>query len=362
VLEGDGKVTNGTLRVTSKNLAWGMRTLMADRNHWGSILEERPEGKSKCYALTLAINCKYARSIELDDRILKPIKSISSQLVDTTVYNIEVLEDNSYISDITMHNCELYITDDEDNLDKVDMNRDNYHLVALAMNEVGYQNLLRLVSNAHLKNFYYKPRITMQFLQDHSDGLIILSGCINNQCFRGGHYDPEHSTFSDPQGEAGKIIKWYHDVFGDRYYMEIQDHPDIPEQVAYNTWLIEQGKRLGIQLAITSDAHYLTPEDKSTHDILMAMQTKKTLEEYLSPENEFKFGEWNYVRSGEEMFQAAMKYKAPQAFENTLAIAERCNVELKIIGSGAEYLSPTFDINECEDKEEFEAWLRSQHA
>lgn len=259
-----------------------------------------------------------------------------------------------------IYGCELYITDDADGLEKTDMNRDNYHLVAIAMNDEGYKNLLRLVSNAHLQNFYYKPRVTMRHLKLHSDGLIILSGCINSQCFRNGHYDPEHRKFSDPNGEAKKIIEWYLDIFGDRYYFEIQDNPDLPQQTAYNTWLRGQGKKLGIKSVITADSHYLTLADKSTHDILMAAQTKQTVAEYLSPENEFQFGPWNYVRSGEEMLEAAIKCGAPEAFENSLAIAERCNVKLKLVSDGADYLTPIFDIDKAEDVEEFEIWLKNQ--
>ena len=94
----------------------------------------------------------------------------------------------------------------------------------------------------------------------------------------------------------------------------------------------------------------------------MAVQTKQTVEQYLSPENEFKFGPWNYVRSGEEMLQAAIKYNASEAYENTLAIAERCNVKLKLVGDGADYLQTLFNIDEAEDSKEFEQWLRSTDA
>ncbi len=261
-----------------------------------------------------------------------------------------------------IYGCELYITTDDDGLEKEDMNRDNYHLVAIAMNNEGYKNLLRIVSNAHLHNFYYKPRVTQKFLAEHSEGLIILSGCINGQCFRYGHYDPETQKFSDPNGSAKKIINWFKDTFEDRFYFEIQDNPDLPQQLAYNEWLAEQSKKLDVKRIITADSHYLTKASKSTHDILMAIQTKKTLEQYLSPENEFKFGPWNYVRSGEEMLQAAIKYDAPEAFENTLAIAERCNVKLDIVGDGADYLQPIFNIDEAEDSDEFKQWLRSQNA
>lgn len=249
--------------------------------------------------------------------------------------------------------CELYITLDSDGLTKNDMNRDNYHLCALAMNQQGYENLLWLVSNAHLKNFYYKPRVSQSQIEDHSEGLIVLSGCINGQCFRYGHYDPERQEFSDPEGRAAGIINWYRDVFGDRYYFEIQDAPDLPQQAAYNTWLLEQGKKLGIKPVITADAHYLTQAHKGAHDVLMAMQTKKTLDEYLSPENEFKFGPYNYVRDSEKMLKAAVRQGSAEAFENTLEIAERCKTELEL----GEYKPPVYDIDQADDKEEFEKWL-----
>ncbi len=254
--------------------------------------------------------------------------------------------------------CEMYITLDDNDQTKEDMNRDNYHLCAIAMNQKGYENLIHLVSNAHLRNFYYKPRVKQRDLFEYSEGIVILSGCINSQCFRYGHYDPERELFSDPEGRARGIIEEYKGIFGDRYYFEIQDAPDLPQQGVYNEWLLRQGHELSIKPVITADAHYLTQAHKGAHDILMAMQTKKTLDEYLSPENDFKFGPYNYVRSGEEMLSAAIRQKSPEAFENTLEVAERCNVEIEL----GKYKPPIYDIEKVKDKKEFERWLRAQES
>lgn len=254
--------------------------------------------------------------------------------------------------------CEIYVTEDADYLPKDQMTRDNYHLCVLATSQVGYENLIWLVSQANLHNFYYKPRVNQQNLAEHSEGLIILSGCINSQCFRYGHYDPEHDVFSDPSGRGSKIINWYRDIFGDRFYFEIQDADtkELPQQRAYNIYLNNLAAKRGISTVITADAHYLTQGHKPAHDVVMAMQTNKTLDQYLSPENEFKFGDWNYVRSSEQMLEAAVKSGNSKAFETTLEVAEKCQFEIEL----GKYKPPVYDISNVADKEEFEQWLTQQ--
>jgi DNA polymerase-3 subunit alpha len=253
---------------------------------------------------------------------------------------------------------EAYITDDPDGLPKEERKKDNYHLVMLATNKEGYENLLYLVSNASLNNFYYKPRISKSVLMGRTQGIVATSACLGNECNRVSTWEPGSTCYSDPSGRAERSAKFYSQAFEGRYYLEIQDNDDEEKQQAtYNRFIIDIGKRLGIPIVITSDAHYLKKEDKDTHDILMAMQTKQTLAEYLSPENDFKYGPWFYVRSGDEMWEAANKYSCPEAFENTLKIASMCNLELDL----GKPKPPSYDISNVEDRSEFESWLANRH-
>lgn len=253
---------------------------------------------------------------------------------------------------------EAYITDDKDDLPKEQRNKDNYHLVMVAMNQEGYENLVDLVSYASIHNFYYKPRISKERLRERSSGIIATSACLGNECNRRATWDRGGIGYCDPSGNVRSAAAWYRDVFEGRYYLEIQDNPDDEgQQYAYNQFIIQMGKDLGIPIIITSDAHYLKKEDKAAHDLVMAMQTKKTLTEYLSPENDFKYGPWFYVRSGDEMLDAAQRHGCPEAFDNALKISSMCNFELEL----GKYKPPAFNIEEVEDFGEFQEWLRTRH-
>jgi DNA polymerase-3 subunit alpha len=157
-------------------------------------------------------------------------------------------------------------TDREPSKDKA-----NYHLIILAMNNVGYQNLMRLSTIANLEGFYYKPRIDRHLLKKYNEGLIILSGCIGGEV--------GDALRQDQYDKAIDIAKWYKNIFGDRYYLELQDHghPDHPhgwvEQQAVNKQLIKLAQELDIECVVTMDAHYLKHEDQMAHEILLCVQT-----------------------------------------------------------------------------------------
>lgn len=253
---------------------------------------------------------------------------------------------------------EAYITDDPDGTPKEQRHRDNNHLVMVAQNQKGYENLLYMTSNAGLNNLYYKPRIYKGVLEKHTEGIIATSACLGNECNRKACWIPEDKRYEDPGQAAEKAAAWYSKAFNGRYYLEIQDNDDeAGQQAAYNSFIIGVGKKLGIPIVITSDAHYLKKEDKDTHDMLMAMQIKQTLAQYKDPSNNFKYGPWFYIRSGDEMYEAAKKYNCPEAFDNTLAIASQCNLELEL----GKYKPPAFPVDQVEDREEFEAWLATRH-
>ncbi len=190
-----------------------------------------------------------------------------------------------------------------------------YHLVLLAADETGYANLTRLVTAAHLEGFYYKPRIDREILARHHQGLIGLSACLKGRVA----YDLLHDGMPAALQRAGD----YADIFGkDNFFLELQDQ-GLPEQRQVNRGLLELAKRTGLPLVATNDVHYLEKDHAAAHDLLLCMQTGALLSDrdrMRYPTSEF------YLKSPQAM--AALFREQPQALENTMAIARRCNVEL----------------------------------
>ena len=220
-------------------------------------------------------------------------------------------------------------TDKEAGLDK-----QNYHLIILAMNNVGYENLMRLSSIANIDGFYYKPRIDHDLLERYNEGLIILSGCIGGEVgdlLRQKQYD-----------KALEVATWYKSVFGDRYYIEIQDHghPEHPskwdEQVEVTKDALKLAKELGLECVLTSDAHYLRKEDEEAHEILLCVQTGS----FLTDEKRMSLKDFdlNVTDPIEVIGRWGDEY--PEIIRNSKIIAERCNVEIKL----GEILIPKFDV------------------
>ncbi len=191
---------------------------------------------------------------------------------------------------------------------------ERFHLILLAQNTEGYHNLLKMNTKAHLEGFYYKPRIDFELLGQYSNGLIATSACINGQISQAilSHRDPE------------PIIKQYYEIFGkDRFYLEIQHHPHIPEQEKVNTALIELSNKFGIPLVATADSHYLDPEDAEAHDVLLCLQTKKIktdTDRLCMLGEDFSFADGKEIA---DVFSAT-----PQAVDNTVKIADMCSVSI----------------------------------
>ena len=189
------------------------------------------------------------------------------------------------------------------------------HLILLAKNNTGYQNLLKLSSFAFLEGMYYKPRIDYELLEKYSEGIICLSACLAGhipQCILKRQYD-----------EADKHALWYKRVFGDDFYLEIQNH-NIPEEKEVLLKLTEMSKRLDIPLVATNDVHYLYKEDYELQDVLMCVQLGKT---YDDPDRmKFETQEF-YLKTYEEMQEALPGYE--EALDRTLEIADKCNVFIK---------------------------------
>lgn len=219
----------------------------------------------------------------------------------------------------------------------------NFHLILLAMNQTGYQNLMALSTIANLEGFYYKPRIDHELLEKHNEGLIALSGCIGGEVgdlLRKDQYDA-----------AKEVAKWYKKAFGDRYYLEVQDHghPDHPshwsEQKAVNEQLIKLGKELDIPCVVTCDAHYLRHEDQEAHEILLCVQTGS----FLSDEKRMSLKEFElHVTHPEEVIQRWGK-DHPEVITNTKAIADRCDVQIEL----GKILIPKFPVPKGETEKTY---------
>ncbi|MCH5248288.1 MAG: DNA polymerase III subunit alpha [Lachnospiraceae bacterium] len=207
--------------------------------------------------------------------------------------------------------CEVYVAQDS-MTNKND--RGYYHLILLAENNEGYQNLIKLVSLGHTDGFYYRPRIDFKALSDHHKGLIALSGCLAGEV-------PKKLLQGNYKGACETALR-YQSLFGsDNYFLELQDH-GIADQKTVNEKLIRMHKELGIPLVATNDVHYTKQEDAEAHDVLLCIQTKRLL----TDKDRLRYeGNQYYVKSPEEMYQ--LFPEIPEALENTEKIASRCQVE-----------------------------------
>ena len=192
------------------------------------------------------------------------------------------------------------------------------HLLLLAMNDTGYANLMRLVSKAYLEGFYYKPRIDWSLLEENHEGLICTSGCLSSPVARSIIANENGSS----QDQAWGIAENFQKLFGDRYYLEVMRH-GIREQEVVNQELFKMNQEMGIPLVATNDAHYLEEHDHNDHDVLLCVGTAANV----SDEKRFRFdGSGFYVKDGDAMRDVFHDY--PEAVENTLVIAERCEIEI----------------------------------
>ena len=212
--------------------------------------------------------------------------------------------------------CEVYVAP-RTRFDKVHgVDSENAHLVLLCKNETGYRNLSYLVSKGFLEGFYGRPRIDMELLRQHSEGLIALSACLAGAI-------PRRLKIDDYEG-AKEIALEYNRIFGpDNFYLELQNH-GIAEQAKVNPMLLRLSRELGLPLVVTNDAHYLRKEDAPTQDVLMCIQMGKTVDD----PNRMRFeSDEFYVKSEAELRELFTQLE--EAFENTARIAERCNVDFE---------------------------------
>ena len=225
--------------------------------------------------------------------------------------------------------CEVYVAR-RTRHDKVfGVDKEPYHLVLLCENETGYRNLSYMVSLGFTEGFYNRPRVDMELLREHHEGLIALSACLAGRI-------PQAYMQSDEK-EAEAAAREYAEIFGpEHFYLELQDH-GIAEQRMVNAKIRKLAEKLDLPLVVTNDAHYLRKQDAKMQDVLLCIQTGKTIDD----ENRMKFEtEEFYLKSEEEM--RALFPDVPEAFENTVKIAERCNVEFTF----GKYFLPEFKLPE----------------
>ena len=197
---------------------------------------------------------------------------------------------------------------------KTGQDRDYRHLILLAQDEVGYRNLLELTTRSWLDGYYYKPRIDRELLAEKNAGLIALSACLGGEIAA--------PILKDDYQTAKKNAAWYKEVFGDRYFIEIQDH-GLKEDPRVTPELIRLARELELPLVATNDNHYTTKEQHEKQDMLLCVQTSSTIDD--PKRMRFETQEF-YLKSADEM--AALFKETPEAISNTLAIAERCNLTL----------------------------------
>lgn len=211
------------------------------------------------------------------------------------------------------------------------------HLILLAKNEMGYKNLVKLTTKAHLEGYYYKPRIDKELLRQHTEGLIATTACIAGEIPRlinSGNIDKAKQAALD-----------FKDMFGPgNFYLEVGAHPNLPDQLRANEAIFEISKELDIPVIATNDIHYLKSEDADAQDVLVAIQTKNTIndQERLSMK-----GEDFSMKSQEEMIEFFKDH--PEAITNTQKIADQCNLELKL----GEWIFPAFPIPDDKDPNDY---------
>ncbi len=231
--------------------------------------------------------------------------------------------------------CEVYVVPKSRHIKQPDKENSTYHLVLLVKNQIGYENLMKIVSVASIEGFYYKPRIDYEYLRKHSEGLIALSACL------GGEVQSYH--LKGNYEKAKETALTYKEIFNGDFYIELQNH-GMEEQKRVNEENIKLSNETGIPLVATNDVHYISKEDSRSHDVLMCIQTAKTIDD---PHRRRYPSDQFYLKSADEMWD--MFSYIPEALENTIKIANECSYEYKFHESKL----PKFPLEEGQDPYEY---------
>jgi len=234
---------------------------------------------------------------------------------------------------------EVYIAPHSMHSKRAKIDANPYHLVLLAKNQEGYKNLIQITTAAHLEGYYYKPRVDRDFLRKHSQGIIALSSCLRGEIAA--------ALLSNNAQQAEKLTTEYQEIFGrENFYLELQDHPNMPEQGMVNQRMIYLAQKLKAPLVATNDVHYLNPQDQEAHEILLCIQTGKTYQD----NSRMSMKQDDFSFKSPEIMKKAFK-DTPSAIENTLKIAEQCNVEIPL----GQFILPSY---QTQDKEKEVDYLR----
>ncbi len=228
--------------------------------------------------------------------------------------------------------CEIYVAKRSLKDKEAGVDKSYNHLVLLAKNNIGYKNLLKIVSTSWLEGYYYKPRTDIELLTNHAEGLICLSACVNGYIA-----DP---LLNDEDNEAEKRAIALNKIFGEgNFYIELQRHIDVPPQKKANEKLIALSKKLGIPLVATNDNHYTNKDDAEAQEVLLCLQTQSMLEEKGRKLSMISSPDF-YIKSTTEMKQ--LFADIPEAIENTQKIADMCDVEITL----GKWIMPRFEVPE----------------
>lgn len=212
--------------------------------------------------------------------------------------------------------CELYLTSGSRFEKGSRKENPTYHLIVLAKNEIGYRNLMKLCSVGHLEGFHYKPRVDMETLTQYADGLICLSSCLKGEV-------SQHLLYDRKEAAKEAALRYYA-IFGDDFYLELQDHGML-EQKKVAAAMIELARESGIKLVATNDVHYLRPEDAAVQDVLICIGTGKSVDD---ADRMRIMSDQLYMKSGDEM--ASLFRHVPESIDHTIEIADKCNLELTL--------------------------------
>jgi DNA polymerase-3 subunit alpha len=312
--------------------------LLADVGHWSSISEgtewkclngSTEPTRSEWFIVRYSPERKYARTVDDDEFVYRPILSVEPVHISAPVFNVEVEEDHSYVSDFVLHNCEAYMAAesryerpvrrgrvDDGGGDGDEGQKLYYHLTLLAESNTGYRNLMQLSSLAYLEGYFYKPRLDWELLERYHEGVIATTGCLGGVVL-------QDLLRGDYEGALKKAAR-LQDIFGkDSLFVELQDH-GLEKQQRTNPQLIEIARQLGAPLLATNDSHYTTRNDAAAHDALLCVQTGSSMDD----PKRFRFeGQEHYLKTAAEMRSLFADW--PEACDNTLLIAERANVEIE---------------------------------
>lgn len=231
--------------------------------------------------------------------------------------------------------CEFYVAPTSRMLKEPVDGISYYHLIILVKNEVGYKNLCKLITRSNTEGFYKKPRIDFELLQEFHEGLICTSACVAGEVAK----KVLKGKRSGDLSEAEETVLRYKELFGDDYYLEIQKHGLLDEDIAYSG-IIGLARKYDIPLVCTNDCHYVRHEDAEAHDWLLCMQTKTTLDD---PDRMRYEGDYS-LKSEEEM--RSLFPDIPEAFDNTVKIADKCDFDFHYAKKPSDYRMPKVVIPE----------------